>query len=317
MTQTGLQARTPAKLPADIHAALVETLFGTVGSFVAGMFGGLLVPVLAAAKTHDPLFVVCTAVVVALSVLRMLVLMAWGRASEEDRIHNAVAWERRYAVGAIGFMTAVGVTAALLFHRHMDAVTPLYGVVIIMACAGALAGRNAGRPLIVYGQVVGVLGPMAAVLLLEFSPWYWGLAVIVGLSMASVKSTTKFLNGIIVQALMNGREARIQRGRFSSALDSMSHGLVMGDATGQVIVANHRLREFFGLPEMIGLTIADLTDRIAQAGRMSRPDQAQFTAVWESHVVNRDPGVFTQTIDSRIYDFRCDRRRHRRAAGVA
>ncbi len=204
-------------------------------------------------------------------------------------------------------MTAVGVTAALLFHRHMDEVTPLYGVVIVMACAGSLAGRNAGRPLIVYGQVVGVLGPMAAVLLLEFSPWYWGLAVILGLIMTSVKSTTKFLNGIIVQALMNGREARIQRGRFSSALDSMAHGLVMGDASGEITVANHRLREFFDLPEeLTGIGVAGLAEKIAQAGRMSRADQAQFTAAWENHISQRDAGVFTQTIEGRIYDFRCE-----------
>jgi diguanylate cyclase (GGDEF)-like protein len=307
MTQSGLQAAAPKKLPADIHAALVETLFGTVGSFLAGMFGGLLVPILASAKTHDPIFIACTAIVVTASIFRLLVLMAWKRSDPESRTARAPRWEKLYAVGAIGFMTAVGVTAALLFHRHMDEVTPLYGVVIVMACAGALAGRNAGRPLIVYGQVVGVLGPMAAILLLEFSPWYWGLAVIFGLVMTSVKSTTKFLNGIIVQALMNGREARIQRGRFSSALDSMSHGLVMGDASGEITVANHRLREFFDLPdELTGINVAGLAEKIAQAGRMSRADQAQFTAAWENHISQRDAGVFTQTIEGRIYDFRCE-----------
>ncbi len=51
MAQSGLQAAAPKKLPADIHAALVETLFGTVGSFIAGICGGLLVPVIATAKT--------------------------------------------------------------------------------------------------------------------------------------------------------------------------------------------------------------------------------------------------------------------------
>jgi diguanylate cyclase (GGDEF)-like protein len=307
MTQSGLQAAAPKKLPADIHAALVETLFGTVGSFVSGIFGGMLVPVIAAAKTHDPLFVLCTAIVFALSVLRLGILLAWRRASVENRMARASWWEKIYSVGAVGFMTAVGITAALLFHRHMDEVTPLYGVVIVLACAGALAGRNAGRPLIVYGQVVGVLGPMTAILLLEYSPWYWGLAAIMGLAMASVKSTTKFLNGIIVQALMNGREARIQRGRFSSALDSMSHGLVMGDVGGEITVANHRLREFFGLSgDSVGLTIATLAERIAQAGRMSRADQANFTAAWEAHIAKRDAGVFTQAIDGRIFDFRCE-----------
>lgn len=307
MTQSGLQAAAPKKLPADIHAALVETLFGTVGSFIAGIFGGMLVPVIASAKTHDPIFVLCTGAVLGLSILRLGILLAWRRATPEHRASHAAFWERFYSIGAIGFMTAVGITAALLFHRHMDQVTPLYGVVIVMACAGALAGRNAGRPFIVYGQVLGVLLPMAAIFVLEFSAWYWGLAVILGLAMASVKSTTKYLNGIIVQALMNGREARIQRGRFSSALDSMSHGLVMGDSAGEITVANHRLREFFGLhDDVTGLTVAGLAERIAQSGRMPRAEQATFTAAWESHIATRDAGVFTQAVDGRIFDFRCE-----------
>jgi diguanylate cyclase (GGDEF)-like protein len=293
-------------LPADIHADLVDTLFGTVGSFLSGIFGGLLVPIIAAAKTHDPAFVICTGVVVGCSVLRLLVLLAWRRTSPEDRRMNAKGWERLYAAGAVSFMAAVGVTAAMLFHRHLDEITPLYGIVIAMACAGSLAGRNAGRPMIVFAQVLGVLGPMAIILLFEYSPWYWGLAAILGLIMTSVKSTTRFLNGIIVSALMNGREATIQRGRFSSALDSMSHGLCMGNADGEITVINHRLRDFFNIPEEGGITLSVLAAKIAEAGRMSRAEQLQFTQTLESHVKKRDAGVFAQAIDDRIYDFRCE-----------
>src|ERR1700744_6296748 len=94
MAQSGLQAAAPKKLPADIHAALVETLFGTVGSFLAGIFGGLLVPILASAKTHDPIFIGCTVAVIALSLCRLGVLMAWRRAAQEDRIINARRWEK-------------------------------------------------------------------------------------------------------------------------------------------------------------------------------------------------------------------------------
>jgi hypothetical protein len=42
-----------AALPAETHADLVETLFGTVGSLVSGIFGGLLVPVIAWGRTQD------------------------------------------------------------------------------------------------------------------------------------------------------------------------------------------------------------------------------------------------------------------------
>jgi diguanylate cyclase (GGDEF)-like protein len=307
MTAASLKSQASDKLPTEIHSALVETLFGTPGSFLAGMFAGVLVPVIALAKTHNPIFFLCAAPLIAIAILRACTYWAWRRAGDEERALNADHWERLYALGAIGFMFSVGVTGALLVHLKADPVTPIYGVVIVMGCAGALAARNAGRPMIVHSQVLAILAPLAFAFLLELNPWFFGLAFLLFLNMTSVKSTTKFLNGIIVQALMNGREARIQRGRFSSALDSMAHGLVMGDASGEITVANHRLREFFALPdEMTGITVADLADKIAQAGRMSRADQAQFTAAWESHISQRDAGVFTQTVEGRIYDFRCE-----------
>src|ERR1700744_5052792 len=96
MAQSGLQAAAPKKLPADIHAALVETLFGTVGSFLAGMFRGLLVPIIAPAKTHAPLFIVCTAIVVTASIFRLLILMAWKRTDPESRTAKAPSWEKLY-----------------------------------------------------------------------------------------------------------------------------------------------------------------------------------------------------------------------------
>ena len=196
------------RLPPEVHAQLVETLFGTTGSFIAGMIGGLLVPTVAYIRTQDPLYLGCAIVILAFSALRLGVFMMHEREAEETRLANAVAWEKRYAIGAVGFMTAVGVTAALLCYRAHDDIMTLYGVIISLACAGALAGRNAGRPLIVYGQVLGVCAPMAVVFLFFNNGWYVGLAAIMGLVMISAKSTTKFLNGVLVSTLMTGREAR-------------------------------------------------------------------------------------------------------------
>jgi len=301
----GEQSKT--RLPADIHAALVETLFGTFGSFVSGMIGGLLVAVIALVRTHDPIFTVCFIVIVALSVLRVAVLMAHRKTDLVLRKEQAAMWERLYAIGGVGFMLAVGITAAILFARRHDELTALYGIVITMGCAGALAGRNAGRPLIVYGQVLGVCGPLLITLLLQNNAWYLGLAAILFLVMASVKSTTQFLNGIIVSALLNGREASIQRARFGSALDSMSHGLCMGDKDGLVTVVNHRLQGFFGLSATEkSLTVRDLAEQIADAGMMGSASRDVFIGAWESHVAMRDAGVFSETIDGRIYDFRCE-----------
>ena len=296
-----------ARLPGDVHAALVATLFGTVGSFLAGILGGLLVPTIAWIRTHDVIFLGCALVMVALSIFRLCIFIGYARATPAQRAEFAARWERLYAWGGIGFMLAVGLTASILFSRRHDELTSLYGAVITLGCAGALAGRNAGRPFIVYGQVLGVCGPLAVAFIIHGDNWYLGLAAILGLVMISTKSTTKFLNQILVSALMTGREARIQRSQFKTALDSMSHGLCMGDNDGAITIINSRLREFFNLEDLLDKTdVRSLADRISACGPMSSRRRQAFVATWERHIAQRDSSVFSQTINGRIYDFRCE-----------
>jgi diguanylate cyclase (GGDEF)-like protein len=276
-----------ARLPGDVHAALVATLFGTVGSFLAGILGGLLVPTIAWIRTHDVIFLGCALVMVALSIFRLCIFVGYGRASPAQRAEFAERWERLYAWGGIGFMLAVGLTASILFSRRHDELTSLYGVVITLGCAGALAGRNAGRPFIVYGQVLGVCGPLAVAFIIHGDNWYFGLAAILGLVMISTKSTTKFLNQILVSALVTGREARIQRSQFRTALDSMSHGLCMGDNDGAITIINSRLREFFNLEDQLDQTdVRSLADRIYDF-RCEPKDSTGFVVVIEDVTVAR------------------------------
>jgi diguanylate cyclase (GGDEF)-like protein len=298
-------------LPHDIYAALVETLFGTVGSLVSGIAGGLLVSAIAYGRTHQPIFLLSILVTIAASVFRVWVLMRHARADAQSHVDDAARWERLYALGAVSFMWSVGITAALLFFYQHDQIATLYGILIAMACVTQLSGRNGGRPLIVYGQVVGLCAPIMVVLLVEFSAWYWGLAAILGLVITSVISTTKFMNNILVAALMSGREAKIQRAHFSTALDSMTHGLCMGDADGKITVINRRLQESFRLDEAMDETLIDVTSRglaetIARKGGMAPAAVADFVTAWETHVTKRDSSVFSDTLDGRIYDFRCE-----------
>lgn len=299
--------RAPA-LPAEVHADLVETLFGTVGSLVSGILGGLLVPIIAWSRTHDPLYFLCSAVLVGLALFRLEVLRRHGKADVEVRRQNARYWETMYGVGAVGFMLMTGLTAALLVGRGTDELTTLYGVLIAVGCVGAVAGRNAARPLIVLGQTLGLTVPLIVSFLADRSPWYWGLSCMLVLILTSVKSTTRFLNDTLVAALLNGREARIQRHRFSTALDSMSHGLCMGDSNGTITVVNQRLLELFGLqPAAVQNCHAyELADMIASAGAMSAEEHRRFAAAWSDHIARRDSSEFSACIGAGIFEFRCE-----------
>lgn len=291
----------------EIHRDLVETLFGTPGSFIAGLVGGLLSPGIAWLLTGDDIYAYLLAVMICWAAYRAYLLVTHTRTPLEERRRDARDWELRYAIGGIGFMVVIGLTAAILFATHRDEISAYYGVVIMMGCAGALAGRNAGSPPIVFGQIVALCGPLTFAALVHAGVEYWGLALIFILVSVSVKSTTKFLHAHLEAALRNGRDANIQRRRFKSALNSMSHALCMGNADKSLTVVNHRLVEFFGLgEEETPKHLRALAARIADTTDMPEEDRRAFVEQWESHAALPKTSVFTRELGDHIYDFRCE-----------
>jgi len=250
-------------LPIDIHRALVDTLFRTVGSFLAGIAGASIVPIVAYARTGSGVFVGCGAALAVLAAVRIGVFLAYVERRRRGLSLDPKLWDRLYALGAIGFMTAVGITAALLFQQVPDEISRMYALLICIGCAGALASRNAARPYIVYGQVLGVCGPLALALALQPSPWFWGLAVMLLLVMVSVKSTTKFLNQMFVAALLENRERRAAAAALVEAKEAAEAASTAKSAF--LATMSHEIRT--PLNAVLGMTQAMAADRLGARQR--------------------------------------------------
>jgi diguanylate cyclase (GGDEF)-like protein len=225
----------------------------------------------------------------------------------QDRRDHVRLWEILYAVGGIVFMLAVGTTGAIIFRLHADQMTIIYEIVIVLGCAGAIPGRNAARPFIVLGQVAGLLLPLCGVFWLEFEGWHIGLSILMLIIFVSVVSTTKFLNAYLLTALIKGREAKIQTDRLDTALNNMSQGLCMADATGVLSVVNSRFPELFSIKtDLVGKNTGELAEKIVEAMELSKIDALAFVVGFDRHISRSEAGVFTATLDQRIFDFRCD-----------
>ncbi len=296
-----------AVLNREIHSDLVETLFDTPASFLVALVGGVFAPASAWLMTGDPVFLTLIAILAFLAVYRIIVWFAHAKRPIALRRDEARLWEQLYAVGGIGFVTATGVTAAILFIRDHQDISFTIGLSLMLAGVGALSGRNAGSPWIVFVQLVGLCAPLAAVALLDADPRYRWLSFVLLLEMISIRSTTKFLHKNLVTALRNGHEANYQRKRFGIALNSMSHGLCMGDAHMVISVVNQRVTEFFGIVAVATpITVASLARSIGRTGHMTEEETRSFVQRWESHASLAHANVFSQQIGDRIFDFRCE-----------
>jgi diguanylate cyclase (GGDEF)-like protein len=297
----------PKSIPRDTYVDLVDSLFGTTASFYAGVLAGLIAPAVAYARTGEIVFIGLAATMFVVTGFRMAVMSAYRASAVESRRANARHWEVLYAVGAIFFMLTVGATAAVLFRQHADQMSLIYGVVIVLGCAGAIPGRNAARPSIVLGQVAGLVLPLCLVFWLEFDGWHVGLSMLMLLIFVSVVSTTKFLNAYLLTALIKGREAKIQTDRLDTALNNMSQGLCMADATGLLTVVNSRFPALFDIKtDLVGRNARVLAEEIVEAKGMLKFDALAFVAGFDRHINKSNAGVFTAMIGERIFDFRCN-----------
>lgn len=293
---------------AEIHADLVETLFDTTHTLVTGILSGVMVPVIAWLSTNNPNYFLLVAILVAAGAYRLRVLWTHDAAPIRRRRQEADRWERRYAIGAISFMTLLGVSVAILFNYHHGEMISYYGVIILTGVVGNLASRNAARPNIVFWQVMGACMPLAALLIVNFPPWYWGVSAFLFFGAISVFRTTKILHGHLESALRNGADAMRQRQKFSIALNSMTHGLCMGDSTLIISVMNRRIVEFFGIvAAATPIRLEALAHAIGRSGGMDEAAAASFAAQWKEHAAMPRANVFTYEIGRRFFDFHCER----------
>ncbi len=307
MSASGEVGATNPTTDQEIHSDLVETLFGTPGAFVAGVFGGLIAPLLGWKSTGDNIYLYVTAFIGVVGLYRIYVLVTHAQTTTVLRRRDAKTWEKLYALGGIGFMTAVGCSVALIFFQHKDSILSTYGIVTMMSGIAALAGRNAGRPRIVLGQVIGLAAPLALAALLQQDRRYWGLALIMMLLIVAMNSTSKFLYKNLEAALRNGRDASVQRQRFALALNSMAHGLCMGDANANVTVVNRRVIELFGFVVVATpIKLDALASAISESAHMPLDERVAFCEKWKANVALAHPSVFSQQIGERIFDFRCE-----------
>lgn len=295
-----------ASAESEIYADLVETLFDTTHTLITGILSGVIVPLIAYLSTGDAQYLLLVLLLSLVGLYRLAVLREHQRVSLATRRRDATRWERRYAIGAIGFMTLLGVSVAIVFQSHHGEMISYYGVIILAGVTGNLASRNAARPNIVFWQVTGTCAPLVITLLWFFPLSYWGVSAFLVFGALSVLRTTKVLHQHLASALRNGLDASTQRQKFSVALDSMTHGLCMGDAQLNVSVVNRRILDFFGTTLVAPIRLEALARAIGRSTQMPTDDAECFVRDWIRHACMPEATVFMHRIADRYFDFRCE-----------
>jgi diguanylate cyclase (GGDEF)-like protein len=264
-----------AGLPTEIRAALIKSLFAPIASLIVGAVACSIIGAAVALRVGDSMIMAVSAAILAVGMLRVLSAVLY-KSKDSRKLTATKVWEHVYEYGAWAFAALLGMLCWLTLNPAIDASLQMAVTTSTAGYAAAISGRNAGRPLIAFGQLTFSTMPMVVALLI-YPDWvHQALGVVVLLFMYGITDITLSTRNIIVQALtMTRKEAALaarfeeQANRFDVALNNMSHGLCMLDPQDRVQVWNERFLELLHLeqaPVRVGMRISQLVRHSIRAG---------------------------------------------------
>lgn len=165
---------------------------------------------------------------------------------------------------------------------------------LMLACVGTVL-RNYYRPWLVRLQLVTLIGPSIAGLLLEGSTASQVMVIGTLAYAFNVIEITRGLYRSAVQAHYSDAIIVEQSRRFEAALTNMAQGLCMFDADNRLIVCNRKYIEMYGFSAEVvqpGMTLRELIEHSIAIGNHPDLPGEKLEALILAHVGGSEPGTF-------------------------
>jgi diguanylate cyclase (GGDEF)-like protein len=261
------------KLSLTIHAALIDSLFQTASTMLAGSLCNAFAAMMTALKTGNVWLWPCVAFLVIAGAARAWDVRQYSLRKETMTEEEVTRWELRYQFGAMLYASSLGLWCFVALLGSDDAVAHMIAITVTLGYMSGGSGRAYARPWIFHVQMLLAGGPLTLALAIYGSPYYFGVAILNVVFFFALKHVSISLQSIFVRALVaKEREAAIAS-QFDTALNNMPHGLCMFRADGKLAVMNHRFSDMMNLPGDFverGVSASDVVDACVLAGAISQ-----------------------------------------------
>lgn len=265
-----------SELPDNIYILLVDSLFQERRTFLIGAV--IMSGAIAATfwKTGEPLIAFTAIAFTAVSIMRLLFMYAYQRASASIKTgDDARKWQYGYVAGASVSVLLMGVWSFVACVFTSDSFAHLVSFSMTIAFLLGVFGRNFGSSTFVVVQLACAALPMMAALLFQADIFYLAFAILLAPFFLTLKFISERFRDTLLDAILATHRATALAKRFDTALSNMPHGLCMLDSKGHILVVNERLLELLDLADRLdvrGWRIACLLRECVRRGALRRGD---------------------------------------------
>ncbi|QRM56713.1 EAL domain-containing protein [Sinorhizobium sp. BG8] len=237
-----------SSLPMDVYLSFVSSLYGNRQTLFVGMISHVVTFSFVYAKTADPFYLLCSALVVVIWSLRAFGMRRFDRVDSQSLTMDGIRyWENWYNAGAVGTTLVLGSACGYSLLVSRDSFAELACISVTLATMVSVVGRNYGSRRAVDYITLSACIPMVAGFLGLQDFYHAVLAVLI---LPFILTTRMMANGVrafLYRNVLAAREIATIAERFDTALNNMPHGLFMLDADHRILVANRRACELLHL----------------------------------------------------------------------
>ena len=201
-----------------------------------------------------------------------------------DDYMSAARAETFYLIGGTiqGFFLGLFCFVSLLWSRDLYA--EIASVAVALGSTVTIVGRNYGSKAMVSILTLTVVSPITLALMLRGDVGYFVLGLYTVLFMGIILRMATHVRTVLFTAIIEEKKSTRLAQRFDRALNTMTHGLIMLDSDGRVVVANAEAGQAFATStsdRLIGRSLKALVMRAVAGGLLSAKDghylEAQLT----------------------------------------
>ncbi len=303
----GVAARRKSDYSVDVYIPFVETLFRDGLTLSIGFAAQTLLVVLCYWKTFNPVFLYVAGAMVAVAAFRLTNMRKYRHAPPPEDWHEARRRENDYIIYGSMHGLMLGLFAFSGIYLSNDNFAEIASVSVTLASITSIAGRNYGSPRMVMIFIVTTTWPISLAFILRGDVYHVTLGLLSAPFFFAIKRFADLVRGVLFTALSEERKANRIADRFNRALNTMSHGLVMLDPDGKVVVGNAEAAHLLSMKSgdaLLGRSLHSLLKRGVAGGLIDAKD-CQFVEMQLTKALSegRSRKVLLSLANGQHYEF--------------
>lgn len=254
-----MKAQSTKAVPTDVYLSFVSSLFGNRQTLFTGMLVHVLTYVAVYQKSGSVFYLWLIAVFSLICLFRIYWFLRFDQIDKAALRREEIGdWERIYLYGGVATTTVLGVGSSYAIAVIQDPFAELACIAVTMASMVSVVGRNFGSRLAVNLQTATASLPIMIGCLMVGDVHMVILSIML---LPFMLTTRKMANGVrefLYKNVIVARENVLIAETFDTALNNMTHGLLMLDTQNRIEVINRKACELLNLGDRYRLKNCDL-----------------------------------------------------------